>query len=148
MTLSDVCAEIRNWFEKSKVFGVFQIKNGKLLIAEEGDISVQPNQYIRIVGSVFNDGVYVYPPENLTDETFEGAVWSLAIPKPFLDLVDSMGKWEEDNRAVIDSPYQSESFGGYSYTKSGGNSGSGLSSGRSAVWNHFGHDLNRWRKIR
>ena len=74
-------------------------------------------QHYWIEGSVNNDGLHVYPGE-LTDETFNGYITSLAIPKAFIDMCSRIEEWCETNREVMNSPYQSESFGGYSYTKS------------------------------
>ena len=71
-------------------------------------------QYIRIVGSVLNDGVYQYPLTGLTDETFTGTVQLLAIPKTVIALVDEMETWSKKNQPTA---FTSESFGGYSYSK-------------------------------
>lgn len=71
-------------------------------------------QYVRIIGSVLNDGVYQYPLTGLTDETFIGTVQMLAIPKAVIDLVDEIQAWSEKNQPTA---YTSESFGGYSYSK-------------------------------
>lgn len=71
-------------------------------------------QYIRIVGSVMNDGVYQYPLTGLVDETFTGTVQLLAIPKTVLALVGEIQAWTEKNQPTA---FTSESFGGYSYSK-------------------------------
>lgn len=71
-------------------------------------------QYVRIVGSVLNDGVYQYPFTGLTDETFTGIVRLLAIPKAVLALVNEIETWTEKNQPTA---FTSESFGGYSYSK-------------------------------
>ena len=143
MNLADLCAEIRNYFEKSKVFGTFRIEDGVL------DFSgIQAGQFFRIVGSVFNDGVYVYPASGLIDEEFEGAVWLMAVPPAVLDLLEDINAWLNDPKTIeaMSRPYQSESFGGYSYTKA---SGSGSASGNALTWqSQFASRLNRWRKIR
>ena len=73
-----------------------------------------PGQYVRIVGSVLNDGVYQYPLTWMTDEAFTGTVQLLAIPKPVLALVDEIKTWAEKNQPTA---FTSESFGGYSYSK-------------------------------
>ena len=50
--------------------------------------------------------------------------------------------WQKENKKAVESPYQSESFGGYSYTIKNGNDGQGLS------WKQvFAARLNEWRKI-
>lgn len=71
-------------------------------------------QYVRIIGSVLNDGVYQYPMTGLTDETFTGTVRLLAIPKTVLALVQEIETWSEKNQPTA---FTSESFGGYSYSK-------------------------------
>src|SRR5699024_9933803 len=86
---------------------------------EDGGITLpflQNGQYFRIVGSLFNDGVYQYADAlGLTDETFDGSVWALAIPKALLSTVDEITAWQAKNGDS--GPYTSESFGGYSYSK-------------------------------
>lgn len=139
MKLTELCRELKNWFEQEKIFDTFSIEDGKLALDK-----AKVGQYFRIVGSVFNDGVYQYPATGLTDETFDGAVWLMAVPKEVLDKVNEMTQWETDNAQAINSPYTSESFGGYSYSKSSGD-GSGASS---ASWQgHFASWLNKYRKI-
>lgn len=144
MTITDFCEEVNNWFDVDRQFGVFTITDGKI----SGVTDLLENQFFRIIGSVFNDGVYQNNSElNLTDETFDGAVWLMAVPPSVIELLAEMNKWLDDNSAVLDSPYTSESFGGYSYTKGG--SGSGGDSNGNVTWqSHFASKLNRWRKIR
>lgn len=141
MTLTDFCRETKNWFEVKKYFGKFEIADKTLEIS-----SLQTGQYFRIVGSIFNDGVYQYPETNLKDEVFDGAIWAMAVPKEVMDLITEMTAWETANADAINSPYQSESFGGYSYSKA---SGTRDGNGDSVVsWqNQFAKKLNKWRKI-
>lgn len=138
MTIEAFCAEVNNYFDHDRQFGLFTVEDGTLAVK-----GAQEGQYIRIVGSVFNDGVYQYPVTGLTDETFDGAVWLLAIPGDVVSFVDEVTAWETANADAINSPFQSESFGGYSCSK-----GSASNGGDSAAWqNHFSSRLNRWRKI-
>ena len=58
MTLTDLCAELNNYFEQLRIYGEFEISNNSIDLS---DYNVHEGQYIRIVGSVFNDGVYQYP---------------------------------------------------------------------------------------
>ena len=79
---------------------------------------LQDGQYYLVSGSIFNDGVYQYHKGNtapLQEETFNGVVVPLAIPKPFLSLVDEISEWQAKNGNL--GAYQSESFGGYSYSR-------------------------------
>lgn len=136
MTITDLCQEVKNWFDVSRHFGTFEIKNGTI------DLDfLSEGQFFRIIGSTFNDGVYQYPCYELKDEDFDGAIWAMAVPPAFLALLKRINEWEEKNKDAIDSPYQSESFGGYSYSKVTG-------SGESLTWqSKFRKDLNRWRKV-
>lgn len=119
-------------------FGKFEIKNGEIAAP------VFYGQYFRIVGSVFNDGVYKYGEDlKLTDEEFEGAVWALSIPPALVELVNEITEWNAKNKDAVNSPYQSESFGGYSYTKA-----SDSATGRDISWQTiFRSRLSEWRKI-
>lgn len=132
MTITDLCQECKNWFEIEKHFGTFSVEGGTIALdfLDEG-------QYFRIIGSKFNDGVYQYHSECLKDEQFDGAIWALAIPRAFLELVDKITEFEETNEKILNSPYQSESFGEYSCSKPSGFSFKDV----------FKSDLNRWRKI-
>ena len=145
--LFDLCHEIRNWFETEKMFGEFTITDGSLDV--EG---LQSGQHFRVIGSVFNDGVYTYPATGMNDETFRGAVWAMAVPPAVIALSAEIEAWRskyEDVNSAALSPFQAESFGtgGYSYSKgSGGSSGSGGASAPS--WQSvFVSRLNQWRKL-
>lgn len=144
--LTELCKEINNWFEQRKYFGEFVVNDGELA----GDFSLQDGQYFRIVGSVFNDGVYQYPATGLTDETFNGAIWAMAIPSEVIALASDIEAWKNKYQSIDSpamSPYNSESFGGYSYSKSSGGSTSG-SVDLSGTWQGaFADRLNHYRKI-
>ena len=141
--LTDLLQELRNWFPIAKHTGTFTIQNGNIT----ADFLAE-NQYFRIIGSIFSDGVHQYPATDLVEETFTGAVWALAIPQAVINLSTEIDAWQTkyggaDSAAM--SPYNSESFGGYSYSKSGSGTG-GVSAG--ADWKAvFSSQLNRWRKI-
>lgn len=147
-----ICLYLKNWFDykQPKYFGKFTISNGALNY-EGGAMEIQTGQYFRVVGSTFNDDVYKKGSESLTDEEFEGAVWLMALPKDFISLVTEIELWQEKYGGVDSvnmSPFQSESFNGYSYSKaSGGSSESGTSS--VPTWQSVYADrLRRYRKIR
>lgn len=146
--LTELCQELRNWFDRDqkKWIGQLSIENHKILLSG-AEINLIEGQYFRIIGSLLNDGVHVYPDEDLKEESFNGAVWSMAIPPSVIELANTIDAYNEKNAEAIDKPYQSESFGGYSYTKGSGKT-SGGSGGNPAHWkNHFADDLNRWRKL-
>ena len=147
--LTELCKELNNWFDKDRIFGEFKIEDGEL--AGMAD-HLQDGQYFRIVGSVFNDGVHQYPAVNLEDEEFDGAVWVMAVPPSVIALANEIQAWQDkyggvDGQAM--SPYQSESFGGYSYTKKSGAGSYGGSGSDSSTWQGaFVSQLNKYRRIR
>jgi hypothetical protein len=146
-TIFEVCSYLKNWFDRNqpKYFGNVSIINGAL--SETYDLKV--GQYFRIVGSTLNDGVYQYPITTLTDETFDGAIWGMSLPKAFIALLNDIEAWKTkyasaDSAAM--SPFNSESFGGYSYSKS---SGAGdTNKDKSGTWQGvFGARLAPYRKM-
>lgn len=146
--LTELCKELNNWFDTQRLFGKFTVVDGK--ITDHKFLScIQPEQYFRIVGSVFNDGVYQSTDElSLHDEVFDGAVWLMAVPPSVIELADEIKSWN-DKYGVVDSenmsPYNSESFGGYSYSKSGGGSSD---DGNSGTWQSvFNNRLKQYRKV-
>lgn len=142
--LSEICKELNNWFDRNqpKTYGKIEIASGKITNEDFTD-AIKVNQYFRIVGSLFNDGVYKYTPSlELTDEVFEGSIWLMAIPKEVVNLSDEIDAWISKYSDVIDSPYTSESFGGYSYSKASSDNSGSIS------WQKtFAAKLNLWRKI-
>lgn len=134
--IGDICAELNNYFVQNIMVGKYAITDGTI----ELDDYLQDGQYFRIVGSVFNDGVYTYPATDLTDETFFGAIWAMSVPPSFIALCSKVDKWCKSDAAEV-SPYTSESFGGYSYTRATD------SSGAPATWREiFAKDLNKYRR--
>ena len=137
--LTEICGSLRNWFAKDqdKHYGTFEINSGKI----EPLSFLKDGQYFRIIGSTFNDGVHQYPASDLTDEVFDGAVWAMRLPPAFLALAAEIKDYAQSDAAKA-SPYTSESFGGYSYTKATDASGAALS------WQAvFAKRLNQWRKL-
>lgn len=148
--LTELCQELRNWFDRSRYYGTFTISDGEIQLSELiADNSLQDGQFFRVIGSVFNDGVHQYKSEGmekLTDEVFEGAIWTMAVPPSVIDLSERISEWETKYGDSVSSPYSSESFGGYSYTKA--SSGQGNASQSNPTWrNAFASELNKYRKI-
>lgn len=141
--LEQVLTHIHNWFRiRDGVHpGTYTIQDGGIALP-----FLHEGQYFRIMGSVFNDGLHCYGPkmEPLQDETFDGAVWALAIPKAVVDLAAEMAEWEAKNGAAAAGPYQSESFGGYTYSKATDSQ----TGGTVTVWSTFRAQLNPYRKLR
>lgn len=144
--LEQVLWHIHNWFEREQIpVSTCCIDDGSLptSIADQ----MLDGQWYRIEGSYLNDGLHQHPAEDLEDETFSGNITLLAIPKPLLRVVEDIAAWQEANGAVVDGPYASESFGGYSYSlrsDSGANSASGGLTGWRLA---FRDRLNPFRKI-
>ena len=141
--IAQICAEVKNYFVQRDV----DVHAGNYTI-ENGEISpipfVRVGQYYRIVGSALNDGVYQRGVDDLqlTDEEFFGSVWFMRVPKDFISLCKEIESWQEDNEKSLSSPYQSESFEGYSYTKATGASGGAL------TWqDQVRNKLNAYRKL-
>lgn len=147
--LTELCKELNNWFDVKRLFGKFEIQDGELVGMDD---RLQEGQYFRIVGSIFNDGVYQYPATELTDEEFDGAVWAMAVPPSVVDLAEQISDWQGKYGgvgSVAMSPFQSESFGGYSYTKKSGSGSSDSGTDNSGTWQGaFASKLNLWRKVR
>lgn len=143
--LTELCQELHNWFEREKRSGSFRIVDGML----EADFLL-PGQYFRVMGSLFNDGVHQYGNDFLNDEDFTGSVWSLAIPVAVIKLSEDIDAWRAKYEAPDSSamsPYMSESFGGYSYSK--GSAISGTQTGAATSWRtSFASRMNAWRKLR
>ena len=137
--LTEICAELRNWFVVPDGVHIqtYTISGGSIAPLD----FLQDGQYFRIIGSVFNDGVYQYPAASLTDEVFDGAVWSMAVPPAVIDLAAEI---EEYNKSAgKPSVYTSESYpNGYSYTRATDASGVPIS------WQKaFSSRLSKWRKL-
>ena len=97
-----------------------------------------------------NDGVYRFGIDILTDETFSGTVQAMAVPPEIVSLDEEITAWIENNAEAINSPYQSESFGGYSYSLKGGGTNAYGNSGTNAGFSwqsQFAARLAPWRKI-
>lgn len=140
MELTELCKELNNWFDLKRYFGEFTIEDGTL----KDDLGLLDNQYFRIVGSIFNDGVHQFGAnDSLTDETFDGAVWAMAVPPQVVALCEKITDWEDKYGDTVSSPYTSESFGGYSYSKNGVSTSSVAENGFKGA---FANELNRWRK--
>lgn len=143
MMLTELCHEVHNWFVTSICVGEFVISEGSIRDKNGSPLNLKSEQYYRIIGSAYNDGVHLFPEDELEDEEFDGAVWSMYVPQEFLLLASDIEHWKEKYQSLSSpamSPFSSESFGGYSYSKE--------SAGAASWQNVFSHQLNRWRKLR
>lgn len=141
--LTELCTYLNNFFWRSK-------RDVKLIISG-GTFSVdflQRGQYFRIIGSTFNDGVHKYPTTDLHDEEFKGSIWAMAVPETVIDLSAEISDWQKkygsvDSEAM--SPFTSESFGNYSYSKGSASSESGNPNGWETV---YASRLAPYRRLR
>lgn len=139
--LEQVLTYLKNWFVVPCGVhqGIYTISGGSIEIP-----FLQNGQYYRICGSIFNDGLHKYGEGELTDETFTGAVWALAVPKAVVNIAAEIEEWQKKNGEAVASPFTSESFGGYSYTKA-----TDSATGAQATWHTvFRSQLNPYRKLR
>lgn len=141
--VGEICAFIHNYFERETHKGTFTVENGVL----SADF-LQTDQYYRIIGSVFNDGVHQHPSADLHDEVFTGEVRAMAVPPAVIALAADIQDWLDKYGDTVLSPYNSESFANYSYSKSSGGNRRDGSGGDVITWQSvFGAQLNQWRKI-
>lgn len=143
-TMTEICDYLNNYFWEKKISGTFTIEDGQISVS-----GLKNGQYFRIIGSTFNDGVHLYPiteASRLDDETFRGVIWAMAVPKTVVALASEINEWQEkhgqaDSDAM--SPFNSESFAGYSYSKSG--TGNGAVTGWQDV---YAARLKPYRRLR
>lgn len=135
--LEQILQYLQNWFPIEKRPGTYTIEGGGISLP-----FLKPGQYFRIMNSALNDGVYQYGDGlELADETFDGSIWALAVPKAILMMLPDIEAWNAKYAAVAASPYTSESYGNYSYSKaSSGDTGGGWQSA-------FAAQLAPWRKL-
>lgn len=142
--LTELLQYLRNWFVKTKYTGDFVIEDGKIRMAYSGGMmTLLPGQYVRIIGSAMNDGVWMYPSGALTDEAFSGAVWGLAVPPAVAALADEISEWQSKYGTAVASPYNSESYSRGSYSRSKASAGDTAYTWKTA----FADRLSAWRKI-
>lgn len=140
--IGQVCAECKNYFIQEA-----DIHTSNYIV-QNGTISpvsfLKGGQYYRIIGSALNDGVYKHGVDDLqlADEEFYGSVWAMRVPAEFVALVTEIATWETANASALAGPYQSESFGGYTYSK-----GSSASGGAWTWRDQFAGKLNAFRRL-
>lgn len=150
-TLTEMCEYLNNYWPRIKAVGHYAIVNGQIIVPEvNGNSWLKENQYFRIIGSIFNDGVHKYPATDLVDEEFDGCLWAMAVPSAVIALASDIEAWQTKYGGIDSpnmSPMQSESFQNYSYTKKA--SGSDANSDEPITWQStFSSRLNKWRRLR
>ena len=143
--LNLICEYLNNFFWRQKISGDFSISGGSMEIP-----ALKEGQYFRILGSIFNEGIHIYPASDLKDEEFKGQVWAMVIPEDIIALASDLHEWlAEYGQAGSEalSPFTSESFAGYSYSKNAG--GADASGAGSNSWQAvFASRLIPYRRIR
>lgn len=134
--LESVLSYLNNWFIVEIHDGDYTVENGGLVLP-----FLKNGQYFRVFGSTLNDGLYKYPASDMTDETFTGTVWALAVPKSVANLSEEIAAWQEKRGEPTE--FTSENFGGYSYSKATG------ANGVAVGWREvFAGQLKPWKKLR
>ena len=119
---------------------LLDLGRGVIDVAQIG-IESNPLLSVETYGSKHNDGLYQYPNSDLTDEVFDGAVWVMNIPPAVVTLAQAIEEYNNSDAGKA-SPFTSESFGGYAYTKATDASGAPIG------WKKaFASRLNQWRKL-
>ena len=98
--LTVLCQYLKNWFELDQISGKVTITGGTITVASDSLLfsdgnpaTILPGQYIHIEGSVYNNGVFQYGEDQLTDETFNGTVWLMGVPQAIIDLYAEITEW-------------------------------------------------------
>ena len=142
--IGQICDYIHNYFanDGDKHAGEYSIENGSITLP-----FLLNGQYFRVIGSALNDGVYQYPAYGLSDETFNGEIWAMRVPRDVLQIASEVAEWVEKYGDKAASPFQSENvIGVYNYAKAMG--GQGADYGPRSSWHDvFGTRLSRWRKL-
>ena len=125
--LTNICAYLHNYFDYERHSGEISIVNG-VIFCNGKTIMLDEGQYFALFRERIPLGVFNEVP---ADKTFYGSVWLMDVPKDILDADKWADDWMKANGGAgseANSPFQSESFGGYSYNKGSNSSGKGGSS--------------------
>lgn len=125
--LTEICANLKNYFDYERHIGKIEIADGVITCNGE---RIETGQHFALFRDHFALGVYK-AGDTLQDKTFDGAVWLMDIPQAVLEADTWAEAWKAKNGSAssdANGPFQSESFGGYSYTKGSGANG-GIGSG-------------------
>lgn len=146
--VGEICAEIKNYFvyENDRHIGDWVIFNGAI----SPTLSL-PTEYIRIIGSHLNNGVHKVSDMQLVDEEFHGTICIMSPPSVFLSLCEEIAQWQAKNGTADSinlSPFTSEGFSDYSYSKGQSIGGASAKSSVPTWQSVFGNRLSQFRRIR
>lgn len=117
--LTEICAHLKNYFDYSRFYGDISISGGAVS-CRGVQIDMDEGQYFALFRPHYCLGIFRYGDE-LEDRTVKnGSVWLMDIPPAIFAAIEWAEKWNELNGgadSAANSPFQSESFGGYSYSK-------------------------------
>lgn len=139
--VGDLMTMTNNYFEKFYIHGNISITDGKLELPSNFVVG----QYVRIIGSLLNDGVYKIQEKSgdtttlsllLEDEEFSGYVVGLAVPKAFVALSERVDKWAQKYEARRGLISESSLGGYYSWSASAKD-----------VSEAFSSEIGRWSKL-
>jgi hypothetical protein len=71
----------------------------------------------------------------------------MSVPPAVLALAEEIDTWRAANADALSSPYQSESFGGYSYSKASGGGAGGSGSAAYGWQDQFAARLAPYRRL-
>lgn len=146
VTLYDLCVTLKNFFCEPNFYAL-TIHNNRVDLSTVFK-DAQNGDKIIVVGSS-HDGVYEFSEGGIDlsvtpvieSGVLSGGFGRMFVPPTVFALLDEINEWCVTNADMRFSPYTSESFGGYSYSKASGSGDNGSWQGA------FASRLNRWRKI-
>lgn len=149
--LTEICAYLKNYFDYGKFIGHIIVSDG-VPYCDGEEIAIEDGQYFALFRQHFCLGVFKKGTDlvGTTKDIERGAVWLMDISQAVLDLAKEIADWQALYGAVdgtMLSPYTSESFGNYSYSKRGSGSSDGSGGGSPSWQDTFAARLALYRKI-
>lgn len=146
--LTDLCRYVHNYFlvRPNGIHKGTFIIDGRELTCD----FLKTGQFFRVYGSLFNDGVWKYPAKDMINEEFEGEIWAMAVPPEVMLLLDDVAAWQEKFGGLESpnySPYTSESFNNYSYSKGSRTGDTGHSAAPMTWKDAFADRIQVWRRL-
>lgn len=122
--LTEICQYLKNYFDYKRCIGDIEISDG-VITCNGAEVELEDGQHFALFRDRFVLGVYKQGDE-IADKTFKGAVWLMDIPDAVLNADKWATEWLAKNGGADsenNSSFQSESFGGYSYSKGSNSAG-------------------------
>jgi len=121
--LTEICQYLHNYFDYERHSGDISIV-GHEVFCNGKQIEIENGQYFALFRQRIPLGVF--QKNELSDKSFTGSVWLMDVPKAIIDANTWAETWKANNMAAgseANSVFQSESFGGYSYSKGNNSKG-------------------------